>query len=225
MDGVQALGALVAALAAVLLVVGLAAVARLRGRPLPGQPAQPSPAARSSRVRPLVPRVRAPGGWTVHVEVALLVVDEQGRLRYRTRRAAATTAAAPDQVALELAELPRDAPGGVVRATSWRYEDAGHLVLTYAAMPCEPGREDLDLAGVGVLCSDDPLRPAPAGLHEHHVVAHAARHLDYLAQHDQTVRDAARRAPAAWAALHGAVHDMPVTEHLDGHELARRWLA
>ena len=149
-------------------------------------------------------------GWSVGVEVALLAVDDRGRLGYRVVAGSAAPAAAPDQVALELAALPPDAAGVVVHATSWRYEDAGHLVLTYAAMPCDPRPGDTPLVGVGVLSSDDPLLPAPAGLHEHHVVAHAARHLGYLARHDRTVRACAAAAPRPWQALQQAVRDMPV---------------
>ncbi len=174
---------------------------------------------------PTGPVRRGPEGWSVTVELALLWVDGGGDLRYRVRSARAPVCAAPDQVALDLADLPPDARGAVVHATSWRYEDAGHVVLTYAAVPSSPRAGDAVLVGVGVVSSTDPVRPRPPGLHQHHVVAHAARHLAYLAVHDPTVGRAAQAAPACWAALAEAVRAMPAGGHEDGHELARRWLA
>lgn len=184
-----------------------ARVADVGGRRGAG-PAAPRGSARTAAARPraacvrrdvarrprrLVPRQPAVGR-TVTVEVALIPVDERRRLGYRLRRATAARSAAPHQVALELAELPPRTDGVVVHATNWRYEDAGHLVLTYAAMPRDRQQADASLLGVGVLSPTAPLHPTPTGLHEHHVVAHAARHLAYLAQHDQTVRDTARPA-------------------------------
>lgn len=119
--------------------------------------------------------------------------------------------------------LQPGSPGAVVHATSWRFEDAGHLVLTYAALPCPVDGAGDVLRNTGILCSPDPLRPSPAGLHQHHVVAHAARHLAYLAEHDPTVRAAAADSPCAWSALSRTVRDMPPTDHLDAHALAWHW--
>ncbi|MGD9529963.1 hypothetical protein [Pseudonocardia sp.] len=112
--------------------------------------------------------------------------------------------------------VPVAGPATVCHSTSWRHE-AGTVVLTYAALPDpRPGLPAATLDAPAVLCSEDPLRPAPAGLHGHHVVAHAVRHLAYLAAHDPVVaRAAAADRTGVWrAVLHGAA-GMPVGTHVE----------
>lgn len=216
MNGAQTAGAVVGAGAAGLLLAGLLLLVRV--------PLLPHPRDTSRRQRS-APRRGGRSGWDVTVEVARLGLAAGGALAYRVVSAPVGTSAAPDQVALDLAGLAEAGPGAVVHATSWRYEDAGHLVLTYAAVPCALDSASPVLTGTGVLCSPDPLRPTPPGLHEHHVVAHAARHLAYLAERDPVVREAVGLDAAPWQALLRTVRDMPDTEHLDTHALARRWSA
>lgn len=216
MNEVLTVGALVASLTA----LGLLAALLIGKRLAASLPTSTSAAPGRKPLR------YAPTGrhcWSVTVEVARLGVDDHGRIAYTVASALVPTSAAPDQLALELSRLQPDSPGAVVHATSWRFEDAGHLVLTYGALPCPLDHDDNVLHGTGILCSTDPLRPAPAGLHQHHVVAHAARHLAYLAEHDPTVSNAAGAAPDAWSALCRTVQAMPPTDHLDAHALVRRW--
>ncbi|MGE3287127.1 MAG: hypothetical protein AB7J32_13635 [Pseudonocardia sp.] len=107
------------------------------------------------------------------------------------------------------------AAGTVCHSTSWRHE-AGTVVLTYAALPDpHPGLPAAPLDAPAVLCSADPLRPAPAGLHGHHVAAHAVRHLAYLAAHDPVVaRAAGQDRTGVWRAVLHSAAGMPVGTHV-----------
>jgi hypothetical protein len=92
------------------------------------------------------------------------------------------------------------------------------VVLTYAVVP-DP-RPDLPaepLPRVGIVCSPDPLHPSPDGLHDHHVAAHAVRHLAYLAGTDPTVARAAAVRPRLWRALSDHAVVTTVGDHDQSH--------
>lgn len=95
-------------------------------------------------------------------------------------------------------------------------------MLTYTVVPDPEPAAGTPLREPSIVCSGDPLRPSPPVLHAHHVAAHGARHLVFLADTDPTVRRAARQAPGLWAALRAAVHSLPVAEHGPAHALARQ---
>jgi hypothetical protein len=69
----------------------------------------------------------------------------------------------------------------------------------------------------------DETALALAGFHTHHVAAHGARHLAYLAETDPSVVAASAAAPELWSALAAAVDRLPVAEHERAHALARQW--
>lgn len=113
------------------------------------------------------------------------------------------------------------AAGRVSHSTSWRHVAPDRLVLTYAVVPDpDPARPAIPLDPAGIVSSGDPLLPAPAEIHDHHVAAHAVRHLAYLAETDPTVRTAARQHPALWAAIARYAASTPVGTHSEVHALA-----
>lgn len=170
------------------------------------------------------------GQTSIEVEVIGLALDG-GRLEYRRRSAAiGAQGATPDAVAAELGRVPTGR-GVVCHSTSWRWEPAGPrraaptLVLTYAVVP-DPlawgtGRtagestSPTPVGDAGIVCSPHPEAPTPPGLHEHHVVAHAVRHLADLARRDPTVARAAQRHPEVWDAVLAHAADVTVAEHPD----------
>jgi hypothetical protein len=159
----------------------------------------------------------------VIVEVVVLRVDADGRLAYRVAHQQ-LGAGAPDSVALDTAGLthplaPVPVPAGTVsHSTSWRY-DSGCVVLTYAVVPDpHPHLPVESLPRVGVVCSPDPLHPSPAGLHDHHVAAHAVRHLAYLWGTDPTVARAAATRPQIWQALNEYATSTTVGDHHHSHQ-------
>jgi hypothetical protein len=155
--------------------------------------------------------------WSVVVEVLLLRL-EQDRIAYRSGRTTAAPGADLDAVALALAGLEDDA---VLHSTSWRRED-DRLVVTYAALP-DP-RPDLPaepLVAPAVVAGSTPLAPSPEQLHEHHVAAHAVRHLADLAVRDGVVAAAAARHPALWAAVAATAARTPTGTHDETHALAQ----
>ena len=138
----------------------------------------------------------------VIVEVVVLRVDPHGQLAYRVAQQQLGDRA-PDGVALDTASVTHHPAqvGTVSHSTSWRY-DSGCVVLTYAVVPDpQPHLPVEPLPRVGVICSPDPLHPSPAGLHDHHIAAHAVRHLAYLWATDPTVARAAATRPQIWQAL------------------------
>ena len=155
----------------------------------------------------------SPTAASVGVRVELLVLRalDGGAIGYRT--AAGDLAAGdsdPDTVALALTGA-NDAPvGSVCHSTSWRW-DSHAVVLTYVALP-DPAAHlpAVELIAPSVMSSGNPLRPTPDRLHEHHIVAHAVRHLDQLATSDQTIRQAVQQHPELWDAIHVAATAMPV---------------
>ncbi|WTX01033.1 hypothetical protein OG216_47310 (plasmid) [Streptomycetaceae bacterium NBC_01309] len=130
------------------------------------------------------------GSRPVAVEVVLLRALPQ--LGYRVVRGAPLAAEAPDAAAVRLAGLPPQAARRadlVVHSTSWRYDSAGQVVLTYAVAP-DPCPQ-LPAAAVDVSAvarGTGPARPSPTCVRAGDVAAHAVRHLAFLARHDVQVR-------------------------------------
>jgi len=142
-------------------------------------------------------------GPRVVVEVLALRLTACGHLAYRLE-AVGLGGDAPDAAALRAAGVTAAtaAAGTVSHSTSWRYTGDGAVVLTYALTP-DPA-VDLPaqiLAPGGVVCSPRPLHPSPGDVHDHHVAAHAVRHLAQLAATDPTVAVAAARHPELWREL------------------------
>ncbi len=152
--------------------------------------------------------------------VRLSALPWPDRLGYRVVTGA-LDAATPDDAARGL--CPDDVEA--LHSTSWRALPDGTLVLTYAALPCGDAADDVTpLLGPAVVCSGDPLVPAPPQVHAHHVAAHAVRHLAYLVERDPGVGAAARasRDPGLWAAVVTVSLDMPTGTHDAAHRAAAR---
>ena len=97
------------------------------------------------------------------------------------------------------------------------------MVLTYAAVPDpDPAAGAVDLSAPAVVCSGDPLRPSPPGLHSHHVAAHAVRHLADLLHRDPGIAEAVRtsRRPEVWDAVERSAVGMPTGIHDRAHRAA-----
>lgn len=193
-------------------------------------PAGGSPPAPPTRGRFLEVMRGAPGtedgDWKVLVEVVRLSLQDDRQLAYRTVTSALEPRQPPDVLALQLAWPGRPAPvAGVCHSTSWRFEDADTLVLTYAATPDPVGSGGNRLGQPAIVSSGDALRPAPAQLHAHHIAAHAVRHLAYLARHDPALATAQRLHPELWTALADVAGRTPTSTHDCAHELARRLVA
>jgi hypothetical protein len=157
-------------------------------------------------------------GNVVLVEVLVLRLDDSGRLAYRVAHGQAH-GREPDTVAIEAGGVRTGlaAVGTVSHSTSWRY-DGGQIVLTYAVAPDpQPHLTATPLPHVGIVCSNDPLYPTPAVLHEHHIAAHAVRHLGYLARTDPTVAKAASQQPDLWRALDHYAAAATVGDHDQTH--------
>lgn len=163
-------------------------------------------------------------GWRVCVEVVLLSVTSDGELAYRILTAPLPSGTDPDAAALAVSGLDRQdrPPGCVSHATSWRAVSPAELVLTYTALAdsataarasAEPASR---LTAPSVVCSEDPLRPTPFGLHAHHVAAHGARHLAYLACTDPVVARCAEEAPSIWRLI-SETASAPVAPHRYAH--------
>jgi hypothetical protein len=58
-------------------------------------------------------------------------------------------------------------------------------------------------------------------VHEHHVAAHAVRHLAYLADTDPTVARTASRRPELWQALNDYAAATQVGDHEQSHGVER----
>lgn len=118
-------------------------------------------------------------------------------------------------------ERPRRPVVDVLHSTSWRQEPEGTVVLSYAALPDpHPQLAATPLTGPAIVCSGDPLRPAPDGLHAHHVAAHAVRHLADLAGRDPAIAAVAAAAdgsPALWQALIAVAASVPTGTHSAAH--------
>jgi hypothetical protein len=160
-------------------------------------------------------------------------------LAYRYQIATLPAGDTPDQLARHLAggvgePHPKESAGAVrggircggvrvVHSTSWRYDPTAGVVLTYAALPDpDPAACAQLLLEPSVVCSGDPLAPAPPLLHDHHVAAHAVRHLADLAERDPAV--AATTADPdltdLWAAILATAARTPTGTHAQAHRSA-----
>ena len=175
----------------------------------------------------------------VRVEVIFLRLEpipktgtDHSVLSYRVVQRPLRSGTTPDAAALHCAADAHAAPastlGGidVVHSTSWRHSHLG-IILTYAALP-DP-RPELPAAVLhapSVVCSGDPLQPAPDQLHDHHIAAHAVRHLTYLLDHDPGVAATSHRPHLAplWTAMRVAASSMPTAPHALAHRSAGRSL-
>lgn len=161
----------------------------------------------------------------VVVEVILLRVSARDRacLQYRACRSGLSSSVTPDELALRIwLGAGSGTSVSVVHSTSWRFEAGLGVVLTYAALPDpDPEADAVELVSPTVVCSEDPRRPQPQGLHGHHVAAHAVRHLNDLAGRDPTVAAAARAEEHAelWEQIHRAAQRVPTLTFRDAHPL------
>lgn len=161
-----------------------------------------------------------PGLPVVHVEVLLLRCGSDGGVAYRTARRRLGGATTPDRVAASACgDVDRVR---VLHSTSWRHVVGEGVVLTYVAVPDpDPAAHATDLVAPAVVSSGDPLRPTPDELHQHHVAAHAVRHLAELAGRDPAVRAAADRpADDAERELWRRVRDLAPLVPTGTHEAA-----
>lgn len=164
----------------------------------------------------------APGSTVVTVEVILFRLLPDGGLGHRVLTGDWTSGSGPDRAALEIVGIagPADgaARGRVSHSTSWRFSPPGQVVLTYAVLPDpDPSGPAEPFADPGVLSSGDPLLPTPAGMHTHHVVAHAVRHLAGLARTDPAVRAAAAYHRELWQLVGVLADATRVGTHADLH--------
>ncbi|WP_283137411.1 hypothetical protein [Rhizohabitans arisaemae] len=131
------------------------------------------------------------------VEVLFIRVDA-GALTYRQQQTELRPGTHPDQAALGLG--PSGDP--LLHSTSWRYDPAGHIVLTYAM--CPDPRPDLPgrpVPHTSTAHAETPTSPSPARIHLDDVAAHAVRHLAWLAETDPVARDFLTAHPDLSAAL------------------------
>ncbi|MFC9973636.1 hypothetical protein ACFVH6_22350 [Spirillospora sp. NPDC127200] len=144
-------------------------------------------------------RLDAATGRAVEVEVYLLRA-EAGRLAYRRCAGALGAREDPDAAARRLAGVPGGA--ALVHSTSWRCEDDGRVVLTYAVLPDpERGRPALAVGDVGLAYGESADRPSPVRVEFAQVALHAARHLAFLVEHDPHVGDVVGRDAGLAAVL------------------------
>lgn len=130
----------------------------------------------------------------------------------------------PDVCAYRISQLDGNDPAGICHSTSWRYETTGPfhtaaVILTYAALPCPLLPDAKPVEAAPVMASGDPLRPTPPGLHQHHVVAHAMRHLVGLAESDPAIMVAANQesADGLWTKIRNRVETIDVQAACEEH--------
>jgi len=136
----------------------------------------PAPAATSGRAG-------------VVIEVVHLRADMSGRWHYRRTAEDLPAWTEPDRAARSLAGLDDiSAPNAVLHSTSWRYDPAGHVVLTYAVLPdLDPEAAAKPLPSMEIARGQHHAHPAPVAAGPDHVAAHAIRHLAWLASTDPIV--------------------------------------
>ncbi len=120
------------------------------------------------------------GVETMEVELVLLRAAGDG-VRYRTRRIASSGRSRAGRRGARCVTSAIGATPVVCHSTSSRFEVPGRLVLTYAALPdvhVQAIRERL--TSPAVVSSGDATRPTPSEVHDHHVAAHAIRHLAHV---------------------------------------------
>ena len=76
----------------------------------------------------------------------------------------------------------------MLHSTSWRYDQSGHVILTYAVLPDpDPTAPVKPLPSLGLARGHHHAYPTPATIGPDHVAAHAIRHLAWLAGTDPIV--------------------------------------
>lgn len=136
------------------------------------------------------------------VAVEVLVLRAAPALAYRRQVAGLAADAGPDGAAEALA----GGPVGLLHSTSWRWDAAWGLVLTYIAVP-DPRADStaaVPLPDLTVAAGTDPLRPASEAVTVDQVAAHAVRHLALLRHTDPVVAAALAADPALDAAIAAA---------------------
>ncbi|MEV8343125.1 hypothetical protein [Streptomyces niveus] len=125
----------------------------------------------------------------VLVEALLLRHDPTEGFAYRRLITALGGRARPDDIARGLALPAEDDERHLVHSTSWRATDEGQIVLTYLIHPDPaPDLPGTPLPDPGAIArSPRAGHPTPPDLKPHHVVAHAVRHLAFLARTDPAV--------------------------------------
>lgn len=137
--------------------------------------------------------VPAPAAHTragVVIEVVYLRADMDGRWHYRRGAQDLPARTEPDRAARSLAGLDDTAaaPTSVLHSTSWRYDPAGHVILTYAVLPDpDPSAAANPLPSMEIARGEHHAHPTPAALGPDHVAAHAIRHLAWLSSTDPVV--------------------------------------
>lgn len=148
----------------------------------------------------------------VIVEVILLSLRSDGQLGTRHVEELLPAGLSPDAAAATLAGIDRGSahtPGAVIHSTSWRPAAAG-IVLTYVALP-DPDHgavtEPVDRDSA-IVCSGDLLGPSPAVVPRSAVVAHACRHLAFLATTNAAVAAELKQQPALLDAVRTHAPDL-----------------
>jgi hypothetical protein len=140
----------------------------------------------------------------VQIEVILLSVADDTRLRWRVAKGNLPSGCRHDTRARELAGLAAAVPTAtVVHSTSWRPTPDG-LILTYAVLPDPAPTEGAACAipaDAKVICSADAASPTPAIVTVDHVLAHALRHLSMVARTSPAVAEAIDVYPGLWHAV------------------------
>ena len=136
----------------------------------------------------------------VHVEV--IAFRQAEKLGWRRIEGAIEPNEKPDEAALRLLCLGKEAYDGMCHSTSWRFDPNNRIVLTYAVVP-DPdlGAQASVLSGDVIPASIDPLRPAPPNLRPDHIALHAVMHLAELSRRDATVTKQVDRYPEMWKML------------------------
>ncbi|MFJ9506695.1 hypothetical protein ACIRPZ_23205 [Streptomyces anulatus] len=150
----------------------------------------------------------APDTPPVTVEVLLLRHDPSEGFTYRRLITALGREVSPDRAARGLALLGEHDEMHMVHSTSWRATREGGIALTYLVHP-DPAP---DLPGIPlpepheIACSLRPGHPSPPDLEIGHVVAHAVRHLAFLAGADPAVA----AHVSAWPDLVHTLRSLPL---------------
>ncbi|MEV0629151.1 hypothetical protein [Nonomuraea wenchangensis] len=143
-------------------------------------------------------------GHVVSVETLMLRVGTDNRWSYRHAMTSPRAGETPDEAARRLSGVRGDDPGVVLHSTSWRYEPDGRVVLTYAVCPDPaPWLPAERVPVLEIARGAAPATPSPERLALANVVAHAIRHLAFLADEDPVVARTLARHPRLGRALSG----------------------
>lgn len=155
---------------------------------------------------PLTP-LEAPDAPPVAVEVVLLRHGPSEGFAYRRLITALGRGVSPDRTARSLALLGEHDDLHMVHSTSWRTTRQGGIALTYLVHPDPaPDQPGIPLPEPHEIArSSRSGHPSPPDLKISHVVAHAVRHLAFLAGTDLAVA----AHIAAWPDLAHALRSLP----------------